>query len=400
MKNRKVLISGAGIAGPALAHCLAGAGYEPVVVERAPALREGGQAVDFRGPVHREVLERLGLWEPIHARRTVGNELVMVNRRGQPIATLPGVMMSGDVEILRGDLSRLLYELTAAHTPYRFGDWAVELEQRGAEVCVRFASGTTESFGLVVGADGLHSGIRALAFGDESLLLRHHGYRLATYSLPNVTGLRPGRALAYAEPGRSMMVSPEPGGSRCRAQFVFAGPPMNAEARRDPAQLQREVVEAYRGAGWEVSRILAELPNAPDAYFDQIGSVHLDRYSHGRVVLLGDAAYGGTLGGQGTSLAVVGAHVLANELKVSNGDPATAFARFEALLRPYATECQKGAKNVGSFFAPKTQLGLAARNLIYRALTSRLLIAQFEKLVKASASSFELPAYGAGQASP
>src|SRR5262249_50883820 len=122
--------------------------------------------------------------------RTMGTDLVLLGEGGRPITTLPSVMMSGDVEILRGDLSRLLYERSAGTAEYRFGDHITALEQGPDEVTVEFASGKTETYGLVVGADGLHSGVRALAFGKESAFARHHGYRLATYSLPNVLQLR------------------------------------------------------------------------------------------------------------------------------------------------------------------------------------------------------------------
>lgn len=390
MKNQKVLISGAGIAGPALAWWLAERGFEVTVVERAPTLREGGQAVDFRGPVHRAVLERMGMWEPIHQHRTPGTDLILLNRRGEKQTVLPSVMMSGDVEILRGDLSRLLYERTAKTVTYRFDESITALEQDARQVTVRFARGAEERFDFVVGADGLHSNVRALAFGEESRFLRHHGYRLSTFSMPNVLELR-GQAFTYTVPGRAAMVS-SIGGPRANVQFIFEGGPLGD--LRGQADRQRELLrETYRGVGWEVPRLLAELPQATDLYLDQIGTIDIGSYAKGRVVLLGDAAYGGTLGGQGTSLAIVGAYVLSGELFASGGDLGAAFSHYETRLRPYATACQQGAKRVGSFFAPRTRHGLFLRDLFYRAFTSRLLIGQFEKMVKASATGFDLPEY-------
>jgi 2-polyprenyl-6-methoxyphenol hydroxylase-like FAD-dependent oxidoreductase len=388
--KRRILISGAGIGGPALAWWMAQLGWDVTVVERAPALREGGQAVDFRGPVHREVLERMGLWDAISAHRTRGSNMVLLGRSGRPVATLPSVMMSGDLEILRGDLSRLLYERTAHSVEYRFGDHLTALDQSPDDVTVQFASGSTASYDLVVGADGLHSGVRALAFGDESKFARHQGYRIATYSLPNILGLN-GAALTYTVPGRACMVTAE-SEARARALFVFAGAPLGEE-RFATARQQELLRAAYHGVGWEVPRVLAELPHATDLYVDQIATIAIDRYAKGRVVLLGDAAYGGTLGGQGTSLAIVGAHVLAGELAAAPGDHVAAFRQYEARMRPYATSCQKGAERVGSFFAPRTHVGLLVRDLVYRAFTSRLLIKQFEKIVKSSATAFELPDY-------
>lgn len=389
--NRRILISGAGIGGPALAWWMAHQGWDVTVVERAPALREGGQAVDFRGPVHREVLERMGMWQAISAHRTRGSEMVLLGRSGRPVTILPSVMMSGDLEIQRGDLSRLLYERTRDIVEYRFGDHLTALDQDPDRVAVQFASGSSASYDLVVGADGLHSGVRALAFGDESKFARHHGYRIATYSLPNVLGLS-GTAFTYTVPGRACMVSAE-SESRARALFVFAGGPLGDE-RFDPARQQDLLRATYHDVGWEVPRIVAELPHATDLYVDQIATIAIDRYAAGRVVLLGDAAYGGTLGGQGTSLAIVGAYVLAGELSAAREDHLAAFRQYEARMRPYATNCQKGAERAGSFFAPRTRFGLLVRDLFYRAFTSRLLIRQFEKLVTSSATAFELPDYG------
>ena len=141
-------------------------------------LREGGQAVDFRGPVHRAVLERMGIWDAIQERRTTPGALLLVDRDDDVRATLPESMLSGDVEVLRGDLSRILYDRTRGATDYRFSDRIVGIDDRGDSVAVEFAHAPAESFDFVVGADGLHSGVRALAMADEAGVVRHHGYRI------------------------------------------------------------------------------------------------------------------------------------------------------------------------------------------------------------------------------
>jgi 2-polyprenyl-6-methoxyphenol hydroxylase-like FAD-dependent oxidoreductase len=303
-------------------------------------------------------------------------------------------MAGGDVEILRGDLCRLLYERTRANTDYRFGDHIVALEDRGDSVAVTFEHGPPESFDFVVGADGLHSGVRALAFGAEARFLRHHAYRLASFAMGNVLGRASGAAM-YSVPGRAACIFAR-SDREARALLVHAGAPLGDE-RHDVDGQRRALKETFAGLGWEVPRVLDALDRATDLYIDAIATVHLDRWSQGRVVLLGDAAYGGTLGGQGTPLAIVGAYVLAGEIARS-ADRTAAFARYEARLRPYAMRCQKGAARAGSFFAPTTQLGLALRNTFYSILTSPRLLPWFERMVKAAATDFVLPDPPFGQA--
>jgi 2-polyprenyl-6-methoxyphenol hydroxylase-like FAD-dependent oxidoreductase len=200
MKKLSVLISGAGIAGPAAAFWLQRAGFDTTVVECWPSLRQGGQAVDFRGPVHREILQRMGIWDAIHEQQTHLGDHVMLDPQGSPCATMPSLMFSGEVEILRGDLSQILYDRTHERTEYIFGDTLVGLEERESGVRARFERSKPRTFDLVIGADGLHSRVRTLTFGDEQQFLRHHGYRVAGFTLPNILGLKR-TAQTYSEAG-------------------------------------------------------------------------------------------------------------------------------------------------------------------------------------------------------
>jgi 2-polyprenyl-6-methoxyphenol hydroxylase-like FAD-dependent oxidoreductase len=385
MKN--VLISGAGIAGPALALGLSRSGVRCDVVERATELRRGGQAVDFRGPVHRAVLERMDLWNAIEARRTSASGLALLDRRGDVAASLPEVMFAGDVEILRGDLCALLYERTHGDVDYRFGDRVDAIARTNAEVEVTFRSGRVARYDLVVAADGLHSCVRGLAFGDEREFLRHHDYRIATFAMPSWRG--PRGSYVYSAPSRGVFVTASDDGAR--ALLVWRGDPFGDERWDVPAR-KEEIAKTYGALGWEVPRVLEALASSTDLYVDAIATAHVPRWSKGRVVLLGDAAWGATLGGHGASLAVVGAHVLAGEL-ASTPDLATALDRYESRLRSYALGCQKVATRAGSFFAPTSGFGIAARNFVYRVLTSRVFIGFFEKLVTQAATDFVLPEY-------
>ena len=391
MKNQSVLISGASIAGPAIAYWLERAGYRTTVVERAPALRKGGHAVDFRGPAHLGVLEKMGLLDPIRSMQTHGGDLAIVDAAGRRLATLPAKFTAGEVEIQRGDLSRLLVDATRDATEYVFGDHATSLVEHADGVEVTFAHGAPRRFDLVVGADGLHSGVRALAFGEESRFIRFHGHHVACFNGPNLLGLESTSRL-YSEPGRAVSVGSARRRDEATTMFLFASGPLDYR-RHDIAQQKQIVRERYAGMGWETPRLLDAMEGASELYFDAISHVELPSYARGRVVLLGDAGYGGTLGGQGTGLAIVCAYVLAGELADARGDHRAAFARYEATIRDYARGCQKGSERVGEFFAPPTRARTWLRNTMYAALTSRPLVGLFERLITHSASSIDLPRY-------
>ncbi len=191
-----ILISGASVAGPALAYWLNRHGHTTSIVERAPHLRGGGYAVDFRGHVHLGVLEKMGILDAIRARQTHMGDLAYVDERGRRTATMPSAVFSGDVEILRGDLATVLYDATRDRTEYVFGDHITALD--GGDVT--FASGRQGRFDLVIGADGVHSGVRRLAFGEEHRFLRDLGMYVAIYPVPAPYALA-GTGELYSLPG-------------------------------------------------------------------------------------------------------------------------------------------------------------------------------------------------------
>ncbi|MET8648344.1 FAD-dependent monooxygenase [Nocardia aurea] len=361
MHTENVLICGAGIAGPALAYWLDRYGYAVTVVERAPAPRPGGQAVDFKGATHRTVLERMGIWEEIHARRTGTTDTVFVDEHGQRLAFMSGDFTGGDVEILRGDLSRIMYERTAARCEYVFGDTVTALTDTEGGVRVEFERGAARTFDLVFGADGIRSRVRRLAFGPEREFVRHlgHYYCVAGASPWSTTaaGSRE-RATAhgYNTPGR-LAVS---GGPKAQQLYLFTAPELDY-ARDDVESQRRIVTEAYAGLGWQVPRMLEEMAAFDDFYLDSLSRVDMAKsgYTRGRVALVGDSGYGNTLGGFGTGLAVVGAYVIAGELALHD-DHTVAFANYDAIMRRYAKIA--GRSNAGRFLAPKTGYGIALRN--------------------------------------
>ncbi|MER6302691.1 FAD-dependent monooxygenase [Kitasatospora sp. NPDC001539] len=387
-RRTRVLISGASIAGPALAHWLGRYGFDVTVVELAPALRGGGQNVDFRGATHLTVLERMGVLEDLRALATGGSPITFVDRRGRRLLHLPAEFAGGEVEVPRGKLARLLHRHSSARAQYVFGDSVTALEETAEGVRVAFRHGAPREFDLVIGADGLHSNVRRLAFGPERRFVRHLGYYAATWQLPNRTGLPVG-GVGLNVPGRLMSVGADHRDpARAGAFCLFASPELHYD-RHDPEQQKALVRTAFAGLGWRVPELLESLDAAPELYFDSISRADVPHWSHGRIALLGDAACGATIGGMGTGTAVVAAYVLAGELALARGDHRAAFTRYERLLRGYAQGCQKGGDRTGPFLAPRTAAGLRLRNAV---LNRRWALERMLELGK-QVSSVELPDY-------
>lgn len=364
MHRLNVLISGASIAGPALAYWLHRYGHSVTVVEKAPALRPGGQAVDFKGDTHRQVLERMGILDEVQRRQTGKTDMVIVDDHSRPLATIPGEFTGGDVEILRGDLATLLYDRTSGDSEYRFGDSITTLTQSGSRVEVAFRQAAPRTFDLVIGADGIHSNVRRLAFGPEEQFVRFLGYHYAVAGgwgadAAAAPSTQRGKGLMYNLPGRLAWV----GGPKAPNMYVFASQQLDYD-RNDVAQQKQIVADAFAGVGWQVPRMLSRLADAPEFYLDSISRTDLDHYTTGRVALIGDAAYGNTLGGFGTGLALVGAYVLAGELAAAGGDHHLAFARYNHQMHQYAKIARKGS--AGPFLAPPTPARIRLRNWTFR----------------------------------
>lgn len=393
----RVLVSGASVAGPATALWLDRYGADVTVVEKAPELRTGGFAVDFRGSVHRKVLSAMGIWEEVHARQTAMGRQSVVDASGTVRVDLPAEFMSGDVEIFRGDLAQIMYERTHHRVRYVFGDSITTLREDDAGIDVTFDRAPSARYDLVVGADGLHSHTRGLVLGTEERFLRFGGYYMAGFGVPNHLGLDR-TARMYSEPGRTVLLSnydgdPERGG----AALVFASEPL-AYDRHDVAAQKRVLMERFAGMGWETPRVLRALESADDLYFDALSQCHVDRLSRGRVVLVGDAGHGATMGGMGTGAALVCAYVLAGELATSGGDHKSAFAAYEAAVTRFAKGCQKSAGNAGPFFAPPTEAKIRSRDRMYRLLSSRPGAGAFRYLALRAAQNIRLKDYAGADA--
>ncbi|MFJ8299138.1 FAD-dependent monooxygenase [Streptomyces sp. NPDC094447] len=365
-----VLISGASIAGPALALWLHRYGFAPTVVERAPALRTGGYKVDVRGTAI-EVCRRMGVLDDIRARSTDMRGGSYVDGAGRTIGELPadvfGGRVEGDDEIMRGELARILYDRTREDVEYVFGDSIAALDEDADGVAVTFDSGTVRRFDLVVGADGLHSNTRRLAFGPEERYKRHLGAYISIFTAPNHLGLDRWETY-HALPGKLICVYSSAGESDARNLFVFSSPELPHDPR-DVAAQKRALADRFAGDGWEVPRLLGHAADADDFYLDSMSLIEMDRWSRGRVVLLGDAAHcASPASGQGTGLALTGAYVLAGELARAGGDHTVAFARYERLMRPGVEQNQRMAEGFVGEMTVASKWRIALRMLMVRTL--------------------------------
>lgn len=394
---RSILISGAGIAGPSLAYWLHRHGFEATVVERSAFLRDSGGAVDFRGEQVR-LLKAMGIFDAVKAAETAMGDEVVIDGAGQPVLAFSSAFFSGEVEIERGDLARILYDATRDYTRYVFGDWIAGLDEHADGIDVTFAGGAVATYDLVVGADGLHSGVRRLAFGPEERFRTDLGWAIAGFTAPNDLGLdHEGRI--YNVPGRGVMVSSARERDRLGVGFVFHAPGL-AYDRHDTAAQKALVAATCADAGWETPSLLKSMWQADDLYFDTLSQIHLDRWSTGRVVLLGDAAWCAGPGGSGTGMAMMGAHVLAGELAAAGGDHTAAFAAYERILRPAAKIGQKQGRGAGGFLAPVTDKKIASRNKAYKMLTRKMVAGFFNWLTARAANAVEFKEYPTVAAEP
>lgn len=356
MNNRNILISGASVAGPALAFWLHRYGFQPTIVERAPSLRPGGYAIDFRGASLR-VLERMGLLSEVQRKQTRIGAITIVDRNNRKVASMPDGFTSGELEILRGDLATIFHNATRETTEYIFDDSISAIEESAGGVEVEFERGGRRRFDLVVGADGLHSKVRSLVLGKESDFVRYLGYYVSIFTVPNYLELDHA-GLYYGTLGKKVGIFSGGPPSEAKASFFFATEPLDY-ARRDSAQQKEILREHFRQEGWEVPRLLEFLEKAPDFYFDSVSQVKMDRWSVGRTALVGDAAWcASPLSGMGTGMAVVGAYVLAGELAEAEGDHRAAFAKYESLMRHFVDKCQGIADGGTDWFVPRTRFRL------------------------------------------
>lgn len=372
-RTKRILICGAGIAGPACAWWLARHGYSVVVVEKAAAFRDGGQNVDVKG-AGQQVIKLMGLAEQIEARNTLECGQKWLDANGKVVAVFPkGAFgsLTSDFEILRGDFARILFEATRDVAEYRFGISVASLEEQSDGVRVTFDDGSADEFSLVICADGMGSSTRSLVLARETQL-RHLGVYMAFFKIPrraeddlwacSVNGIG------------GTMINLRPGGPT-ETTVLVTFPTDESDPRTTPGRSRRETLRsALAGRGTVADRIVSELDAVQDFYFGPMSQVQASTWSKGRLVLLGDAAHSPTpFTGKGTALALVGAYILAGEIK-NRASHADAFQAYERLLRPYAERAQQElTPRFIRILHVRTRFGIAIARVLQRFFGSQLL---------------------------
>ncbi|OBK78255.1 FAD-dependent monooxygenase [Mycobacterium sp. 1274761.0] len=406
MAQPTVVISGAGIAGSSLAFWLARSGYRVIVIEIADGIRPGGQTVDLRG-AGGDVVERMGLMPQMRARAVKQRGVAWVASDGSHRAEMPVTAFNGNglvskLEMLRGDLAEVLYDASKDAVEYRFDTRISALHQDDDGVEVTLADGTQLRADLVVGADGPHSAVRGMVFGPEDEFVKPLGGYNAWFTAPDHVGVD-GWFLMYQAPGglnASMRPTHDP--AMAKAGLAFASEPISYD-RHNVDEQRQLLIERFAGAGWQCDALLSAAQDADDFYFDAFLQVHMPSWTSGRVALVGDAGYcASPLSGMGTSLALVGAYILAGELGSADSfdeqSIPDAFDRYQKTMRPYVDKCQDLPNSLDRY-APHTASDIAINIAVMKWMQRWPFRPIAAKLWFTTADSVDLPDYATSQAS-
>ncbi|TVY84532.1 Uncharacterized protein LSUE1_G000616 [Lachnellula suecica] len=395
MSKPNVLISGAGIAGPVCARFLSRAGFNTTIIERAPELRKAGQQIDLRGP-GLLVIKRLGVEEIIHAKTTKEAGLEFVDSNGKSRASFPvdgDSSFTAEIEILRGELAQIFYDMTKNETEYIFGDHVTAMQDDGHKVNVTLASGTKREFDLVIGADGMGSKIRRLAFPELENPLKSLGQYTAFFTIPYKESDGTFAKWYNAPGGRSIILRPDSAG--CTRAYLSVMSNAHAEYQdKDISAQKAKLREVFSDAGWESLRVLDGMDGADDFYMQQIAQVKIPNWHKGRVGLIGDAGYcPSPISGMGTTLAVVGAYILAGEIAACNGNYEAGLAAYEKKMKPYVDKAQSLPPGAPGILNPQSKWGISVLHNLAGFVSWTRLPTLFSALSGIKTEDSSIPAY-------
>jgi 2-polyprenyl-6-methoxyphenol hydroxylase-like FAD-dependent oxidoreductase len=385
MNNRDILISGAGIAGVALAYWLKKFGFQPTIIEVSPQLREGGYAIDFMGAGY-DVAEKMGILPQLEKVDIHISKLAFVDKNNKQKGSMnyqkfKELMNNRALTLLRSDLAKTIYQTLDQDIEIIFGDTIESIAQDDETVTVTFKSGLRRTFHLLVGADGLHSVVRKLVWGNEAQFEKYYGYYTSSFTIGDFS--YEGRIFSmYNTPGKQVAVYSY-SKDKNAAFFIFSAPEKLSYNYHDIDRQKEILKNQFIDAGWKCAAVLSKIDTAPDFYFDPISQIQIEKWYNGRVVLVGDAGYcPSLLSGKGSTLAMVGAYILAGELKQANGDHKEAFQQYERIFKPFIEKKQRSARSFAKSFVPKTNFGIWVRNIAFNLISlpfiSSLAVNQFK----------------------
>lgn len=369
INNKNILISGAGISGLTLAYWLHHWGFSPTIIEKRPNLDQRGYMIDFYGSGF-DVAEKMNLLKELQEKSSQYpmKKVTFVDRHGKPCATLDveelrNLLHQRYFPIMRGDLETTIYESVKDHVPVRFGMRIDKLQNLPDSVAVELSDGSHQIYDLVIGADGIHSNVRRLIWGDESQFDRFLGFYVACSVIEDFFGT-PNTFLGHLEPNVQASVY-SIGGEQLATFFAFRSEKLNIHGRE--AQMQT-LDKALGNLGWLVPQLLEETKRTNDFFFDAVAQIQMEQWHNGRIALVGDACQCLTLlAGQGASMGMAAAYLLASELHTSNGDSKIAFSSYQQKLQPEIKRRQKDARGLAGSFVPRNQLEVAISHFFLNA---------------------------------
>jgi 2-polyprenyl-6-methoxyphenol hydroxylase-like FAD-dependent oxidoreductase len=366
----KIAITGAGIAGTTLSYWLHRFGYQPVLIEKSPRLRTGGYVIDFWG-VGYEVAGKMGLIPRLQELGYHVGEWRLVDSEGRKTGgfstdTITHLTEGRIISLQRSDLAAAIYGAIEGKVETIFEDSVTAMDEKEKGVAVAFGRRPSRAFDLVIGADGLHSRVRQLAFGTEAEFEFYLGYHVAAFQVEGYTPRDKDVYISHTQPGRQISRF-SMRADKTLFLFVFRADASDRKLPSNDEEWKHLLRDVYDGVGWEAPQILAAMEGAGDIYFDRVSQIRMDRWTRGRTTLMGDAAACvSLLAGEGSGLAMAEAYVLAGELATAGENHEAAFARYEERMMPFIRSKQETAKNLASSFAPKTEFRIVLRDLATR----------------------------------